>query len=266
MATKAERLDSAWDRLDEGEYEAALEAAASLLAESPDHAEALLLAGCVNLELGQHVEGEQRLGRVLELEPDNATARLALAWILYETCRFEEALAEVDRVLGDDPDSPDAIYLKALLQDMRGRSGEADDCYRRAARLDPDAYTVPAAVEPAAFDAAVQEALELLPPEFREKIGGLAIIVQDVPSASLLATLEEPAPDLLGLFTGTPLTERTHQDLPSVPEAVYLFKRNLERACANRAELVEEIQVTLLHEIGHYLGMDEEDLEEAGYA
>jgi predicted Zn-dependent protease with MMP-like domain len=81
----------------------------------------------------------------------------------------------------------------------------------------------------------------------------------------MLRGMEDPSPDLLGLFVGIPLTERSVSDLADL-SSITLFTRNLERSCSDGAELVEEIRVTLLHEIGHYLGMTEEELEEAGYS
>jgi predicted Zn-dependent protease with MMP-like domain len=149
---------------------------------------------------------------------------------------------------------------------MTGDCAAADACFAEAARLDPDHFEVPEAMTPSEFEATVDRALAGLPAEFLRQMGDLPILIEDVPSAALLGTLEEPTPDLLGLFVGTPLTERSTRDLPGVPDAIYLFKRSLERLCVSREELVEEIRVTLLHEIGHFLGMDEDDLDEAGYA
>ncbi|HET9482090.1 MAG TPA: metallopeptidase family protein [Candidatus Polarisedimenticolia bacterium] len=266
MASRHERMDLGWDLLEQGEFSGALEAAEALLEEEPADPEALFLAGSALFEMGAMSEAEPILRQVLELEPDGMPARLTLGALLHETCRFDDALREVDASLEQDASEGYAHYLRGLVLDMLGRPGEADASFREAQRIDPDQFPAAVALGAEEFDAALQEALSGLPPQFADRIRNLPILVEDVPAAALLATLEVPSPDILGLFVGTPLPERSHQDLPAAPEAIYLFKRNLERSCADREELVEQIGVTLLHEIGHYLGMDEDDLDEAGYA
>jgi len=111
----------------------------------------------------------------------------------------------------------------------------------------------------------VEEAMTELPAEVRERMENLAVVVEDVPSAELLRTMEDPSPSLLGLFVGTPLPDQSLEELPRPPDAIYLFKRNLERICETREELVEEIRITLLHEVGHFMGLDEGQIGERGF-
>lgn len=266
MASHDERMDLGWDLLEQGEYEGAMDVAEALLQEHPDDLEAMFLSGSAMFEIGQHEEAADRLRKVIESEPSNAAAHLTLAAVLYETCRFDEGLHEVERAMACGPENAYAHYLKGLLLDMKGRHAEADILLAAASRLDPDHYPAPQAIARADFERVVEEALATLPEEFVDRLGNLPILIEESPTPGLLATLRDPEPDLLGLFVGTPLPERSFQDVSSAPDAVYLFKRNLERATSNRDELVEEIRVTLLHEIGHYLGMDEDDLDEAGFA
>jgi predicted Zn-dependent protease with MMP-like domain len=70
---------------------------------------------------------------------------------------------------------------------------------------------------------------------------------------------------LLGLYRGVPLPERSVNQVVEMPARIILFKANIERACRGRSEMIEQIRITLLHEIGHHFGFDEEDLEELGY-
>ncbi len=263
---RGERLDLGWDLLEQGEFAGAVEAAQALVDEEAGDPEALILLGSALLEAGRREEALDRLREALDVDQDSVTARLTLASALYESCRFEEALGQIEAVLGREAPAPHPLYMKGLALDMMGRRQEADVCFAEAARLDPDRYAVPIALDDAAFDEVVRRALEDLPPEFRNRLDTLPVVVQDVPDAALIRGLEGTTPDLLGLFVGVPLSERSHLDLPQAPEAVYLFRRNLERVASDAEDLVEEIRVTLLHEIGHFLGMDEEDLEEAGYA
>ncbi|MFO0973040.1 MAG: metallopeptidase family protein [Phycisphaerae bacterium] len=118
----------------------------------------------------------------------------------------------------------------------------------------------------AEFDAAVREAVATIPAKFRRLLEGVAIEVEPLPTRSLCAELEVDDPaELLGAYLGTPLTERSVEDGPAAPDRVVLFKRNLQSMCESRTELIEEIRITVLHEIGHHFGLDEDELEEFGY-
>ena len=71
--------------------------------------------------------------------------------------------------------------------------------------------------------------------------------------------------ELLGLYHGTPLTERSIEEGFSMPDRIVLYQRNIEDMCETKDEVIEEIRTTVLHEIGHHFGLDEDDLEELGY-
>jgi predicted Zn-dependent protease with MMP-like domain len=103
-----------------------------------------------------------------------------------------------------------------------------------------------------------------LPVPIAGAVGKLTMVVEDLPSRELLAREDHIGPDILGLFIGASLRESGVWMTPSEPNIVHLFKRNLERVATSRNELLEEARVILIHEIGHYLGLDEEDLAERG--
>ncbi len=266
MTGHEERLDEGWDLLDQGDLDGALHSAQTLLEQDRSHLGALMLAGAALHELGEPTEAERSFREALRIDPSQVEARVSLADLFYASCRFDESLGLAEEAIERDPGHASAHYLKGLSLDLMGRHAEADDSFRQAHRLDPGHYEEPASCSRGQFEAAVEKALNSLPPEFAGKIRDLPIVVEEVPAAALLLALENPDPDLLGLFIGTPLTEKSCNEAPGLPEAVYLFKRNLERACEGGDDLIEEIRVTLLHEIGHYLGMDEDALDEAGYA
>lgn len=113
-----------------------------------------------------------------------------------------------------------------------------------------------------AFEKLVADALAGLPRRFRGAMKNLAIIVEDEPSAALLREMEVEPPDtLLGLYQGTPLTERGWDYGNALPDRILIFQGPHERDADDEADLVVSIGETLIHEIGHYFGLSEEEIE-----
>ena len=113
----------------------------------------------------------------------------------------------------------------------------------------------------------VAEAINRLPDRWRETINqGVPVQIVPRPPASMLAELEmEPDDLLLGLYEGIPETEFA-EEFERVPDRIWLFKEDIETVCESLDDVREEIRVTLLHELGHHFGLDEDDLERLGYA
>ena len=106
------------------------------------------------------------------------------------------------------------------------------------------------------FEALVAQALAGLPRTFRDKLTNVAIIVEDSPPKEA-----ESRGLLLGLFHGIPRTEKSVFS-SSPPDRIFLYQRNIEAACSNEAEVRRQIRATLLHEVGHYFGLSENELRE----
>lgn len=111
------------------------------------------------------------------------------------------------------------------------------------------------------FTQIVDEILESLPQHFKDHFNNLVFIVQDYPEKELQQKFRGC---LLGLFRGIP---KTHQSTFSscLPQEIFLYKKNIESVCHNEAELIQKIEKTLKHEIGHYFGLNEKDLQLQGY-
>ena len=126
---------------------------------------------------------------------------------------------------------------------------------------------MPVDVDEGEFAASVEQAIAALPDEWRRAI------VEDVPvEVRARPTRRElkdlgmgPRDLLLGLYRGVPLTERSVEHSGRIPDVIYLFKEDIEDACDNEDDLVEQVRVTLLHELGHHFGLDEDDLERLGF-
>ena len=114
-----------------------------------------------------------------------------------------------------------------------------------------------------AFERHVSDALATIPERFRKAMRNIAIVVEDEPSQDLLEDMEiEPPDTLLGLYQGTPLTERTSAYGNVLPDRVLIFQGPHERSAEDEEDLVVAIGETLIHEIGHYFGLSEEQIEE----
>ena len=124
---------------------------------------------------------------------------------------------------------------------------------------------MPIDFEEADFARAVDAAIANLPRSIREQVEGVSIQIEDFPPPDLVRS-ERISPQTVGLFMGVPRTEAMMTDQPLDLDRILLFKRNLEKICQDEEDLIEQIQITVRHEVGHYLGLDEDDLERLGLA
>ena len=185
--------------------------------------------------------------------------------ILFEIGRFEDARRSLELAVTLDPEAGHAIYHVALVLERLGDDEAAAHAFRKANALDPDHYPLPVAVEDEFFRHAVSEALDNLPRSIREYVSDVPVIVEDHPSEELMSN-ENVSPQILGIYIGVP---RTQVEVGAQAEdltRIVLFKRNLEKVCRDRDDLIDQIQITVRHEIGHHLGLSEEDMERLGLA
>lgn len=118
----------------------------------------------------------------------------------------------------------------------------------------------------AEFRAIVAQTLASLPLEVQPYLQNCTLLIEPEPSPELIAEADlEPGPPPYGLYLGVPLTERGENSEPLLPDRIYIFSRPLMEDCATEAELREEIAVTVVHEIAHHFGFDEDQLDKLGY-
>lgn len=115
------------------------------------------------------------------------------------------------------------------------------------------------------FESAVEEALATIPSRFTEALSNIAIAWDYEPTANELGGLNCSDGELLGLYTGVPITQRTTSYSGVMPDMITIFKGPHERVCATRQDMVEQIGKTVIHEIGHYFGFDDDYLHAHGY-
>ncbi len=117
------------------------------------------------------------------------------------------------------------------------------------------------------FDGIVRRALRRMPDEITEYLDNLVISVRKRPSKKMLREMQLSEDDtLFGVFEGVPLVERSITSPTLLPDSILLFQEPLEAACETIEELEEEIEITVVHEVAHFIGMSEERLEELGYS
>src|SRR6476646_9578744 len=116
------------------------------------------------------------------------------------------------------------------------------------------------------FAELVESALEELPEEFAQFLEEVPVEICDQPSPRQLRRAKVPPNGLLlGLYEGRPRTRRSVEDSGVMPDAIYIFQDHIQAVARDREDLVRQLRVTVLHEIGHHFGMSEQDLERLGY-
>ena len=108
------------------------------------------------------------------------------------------------------------------------------------------------------FDELVAEALDTIPPELAGLVDNMVVLVED--------EAPEDAPDLLGLYEGTPLTERGEWYAGVLPDTIRLFRAPILRICDSYDDVVDEVRITVVHEIAHHFGIDDDRLHQLGWA
>ncbi|MCD4524120.1 metallopeptidase family protein [Nocardioides sp. cx-173] len=118
---------------------------------------------------------------------------------------------------------------------------------------------MPIEMEPERFDELVDQALDGIPDELASLVRNVVVLVEDEPP-------EGEPDDLLGLYDGVALTEREWMPGGELPDRIFVFRGPLLDMCADEAELVEEVRITVVHEVAHHFGIDDDRLHELGYA
>jgi len=130
----------------------------------------------------------------------------------------------------------------------------------------PGAQADPMRLPEEKFAELVREALDSIPEELSGFLDEVTVDIAPYPDERICreAGVEVPH-ELLGYYQGTPLTERSFEQNARLPDRITIFQRNIERICRSRREIVAEVRKTVLHEVGHHFGLDEDELEELGF-
>ena len=221
-------------------------------------AKAQLGLGANEAALESILLGEEQLG-------DRDDVLLEKGSALFELGQVDAARAVGERLVARNAKDAAAHHLLGYVFERLRQEDEAESHFARARKIDPEGYPPPVALDAAQFDAAVAEAVAALPDDIRQHVSTALVSVKPLPDDADLREHESDrplSPSMLGLFRGRSLRDPAGSG--DLPPSIFLFQKNLERAAKTREELVEQIRVTVLHEVGHLLGLDEDDLDARG--
>ncbi|MFW5829030.1 MAG: metallopeptidase family protein [Planctomycetota bacterium] len=193
-----------------------------------------------------------------------AAAAGAAAWSAYLRGDATRAREEAIRATRLDPDTGEYWYTLGCIRDMLQDEVGADRAFARAAAARRHACPAPCRIDADRFAALAREALTGLPPALQPAVRDVDLIVMDHPTPDLID--QDGTEELLGLFVGHPLGDGIAWGEPELSPRLYLFRRAHEHACSDPAAIRHELRITAIHELGHYLGLDEDDLADMGLA
>ena len=261
-----DEVQEVWDLLEDGRLEHARVELARLLSRRPHHPDLEIVEAALLLEEGQPRQALEALGQA-ERSADPAVFFHLRGLARHDVLDFEGARKDAGQALAIRPDMAEAHDLVSRVLEHLDEAELAQTHAESANAIDPERYPLPLEMSDEEFDRQVEQSLRELPAPVRKELDEIPVLVEPLPRREVLEGEGTPlAPDLLGLFVGRHLLERSQSDPADTPGAIYLFRRNLLRACHTPEELSREIRVTVQHEVGHLLGLDEDDLERWGLA
>ena len=232
----------------------------------PLAADLAVLEGQALNDLGRSDEALIRIDAALRLAPGRGDALHEKGVAQFDLSRFAEAKALFVRALAIQPDDPFTHQMMGLTLEQLGDEAGAVRSLERAVALAPNEVSRPVLATRAELQQEVDAIVAGLPTERRSRVRAIKIEIADLPDRADLSAVSPPfPPTILGLYRG-PVGRNAHavQTAEGEPPSIVLYRKNLARAVKTRAERSEQIRDTLLHEIGHLEGLDEDDLRRRG--
>ena len=224
-----------------------------------------LLEGQALDDLGRAKEALPRLESALAFAPGDLDAQYERGVALFELCRFSDARRVFQTVLERNADNAYAHHHLGLILEREGREPEAIKHFIRARQLAAGDFPAPVDISRDDFKRSVDRALAELPDNLKRDLKTVPVQVSDLPAVEDLTAEDPPlSPTILGLYRGLPLGQLPPPGVPDEPRSIVLYRKNLARAVASQDELELEIRKTLLHELGHLHGEDDQALRSRG--
>jgi Flp pilus assembly protein TadD len=231
----------------------------------PLAADLALLEGQALNDLGRSDEALARIEVALRTAPGRGDALHEKGVALFDLSRFDEAKATFLRALQVQPDDAYSHQMLGLTLEQLGDQEGADRELARALELAPTELSPPVMIPVDEFRREIDAIVDALPAERRARVKSIEVQIADLPDPADLAAVKPPfPPTILGLYRGPVGKPHVAPSPDGEPPSIVLYRKNLGRAVKTRAELTEQIRDTLLHEIGHLEGLDEDDLRRRG--
>ena len=222
---------------------------------------AVLEAQALN-DLGRSDEALERVDTALRIAPGRGDALHERGVALFDLSRFADAKVAFQKALGLQPQDAYTHQMLGLTLEQLGESKSADGELKKAMELAPHELSAPVLITVAEFQKEVDSVVAALPADRRAHVKSIKVEIADLPDPVDLKAVQPPfPPTILGLYRGP--VGRAPAPGDEAPSIV-LYRKNLARAVKSRTELTEQIRDTLLHEIGHLEGLDEDDLRRRG--
>jgi len=267
-------LDEVDARLDEGHADEGLELALQaqkLLERNPEVKEKEVdlridthyLLAASHFELGDIAAALREYDTVRKLDGKDKEIDYWEARALFHAWRFDEAEKLLLKHKPRSNTRAGALYYQALLHDFRGEHDKAQQMFAKAAKEDPDEYPEPVRMPAQEVHSMLEDVLDALPRDVRHALEGVDLALLPLPDPKIHAS-PDTDPLILGIYRGVNLLEKSNGSIVADVDRIEIFQRNVERVVLDKDELREELRITLLHEIGHHLGWDEDDLHARG--
>ncbi len=222
---------------------------------------AVLEAQALN-DLGRSDEALERVDSALRVTPGRGDALHERGVALFDLSRFADARAAFEKALGIQPQDAYTHQMLGLTLEQLGEPVAADAELKKAVELAPKELSPPVLIAVAEFQKEIDAVVASLPADRRAHVKTIKVEIADLPDPVDLKAVQPPfPPTILGLYRGPVGRAPAPGD---EPPSIVLYRKNLARAVKTRTELSEQIRDTLLHEIGHLEGLDEDDLRRRG--
>lgn len=254
-ALTALRLQQARAALDTADPYTAIIEAEELLDEDPDNLDALFLVGDACLELNDAPGAHAAFSRYVELNPDDAGALAGLSVSCFELTDYDGCVAMARRAIALEPTMGEAWHYLGLGLERQGQDRESRRAFARAEKLEPDAWPLVKPLSQAEWNVALGRALELLPRSLKAWYAHTRVVTRAMPELADLRAVQPPiSPTVPALYMGEP-PDDAPDPWRTWPDAVHVYRANLEREALWTGDLPRTIADALRSEALDWLGL-----------
>lgn len=233
--------------------------------EQHNYADFVMLMGDIHWSAGSYEDAYRAYHRVVQNEPERPDARIAMGVALFHLCRFTAAQTVLEMCSLDTPEDAETWYYLGLLALRQRRTVIAWGLLEKAHEIEEDRFFMPEEISDDELRTVHHRMILRLPPPFRHILEQVPVAFEDQPSDDVLFSSDPPMdPTILGIFDGVPVGENELSPNTAIITQVIYYRENIWLLNHDRKELEDELWTTVRHELGHFLGLSEEEMDEQG--